>query len=212
MVDGWVGARRVPAGTLLPVGAGPAIATGPWIAVPARTVTVLGMERFLLDLTDPAALTGEQIIDALVVLRAEQERRALAAADPGALIEDAFQRGFDSKGLPKDPWITDGILVAPGAKLDRSAMSHLCGFVRVGSSWVWEAQNKLEDDVRHLPGARQQMRSVTLVAVPDGEAIDLVLCRTRAGVHELTGVRSFIVSGDSLELISARTVRVDSHR
>lgn len=172
----------------------------------------MGMERFVLDLTDPSTLSGEVIIDALVVLRAEQSRRALASADPLALIEDGFRRGFDSKGLPKDPWMTDGILVAPGAKLDKSAMSHLCGFVRISGSWVWEAANKVEDDVRHLPGPRQQMRSVTLVAVPDGEAVDLVLCRTRAGVHELTGVRSFVVTGGTLELISARTVRVDGHR
>jgi hypothetical protein len=170
------------------------------------------MERFMIDLTDPSRLSGEEINRALIVLRAEQSQRAYLNADPVALIDEGFKRGFDSKGLPRDPWVIDGVLVAPGAKIDKSAMAHVCGFVRIGSSWVWEHADKVEDDIRYIPGPRQQMRSVTLVALADGESVDLVLCRTRAGVHELTGVRSYIVTNGDLELISSRNVRVDGHR
>lgn len=170
------------------------------------------MDNFVIDLTDPSKLTGSEITRALVVLMAEQQERAIANADPVALIEQGFELGFDSKGLPKDPWVVQGILVAPGAKVDKSAMSHNCAFARVGPSWVWEHEAKIEDSVRYIPGARQQMRSVTLIALNEGDAIDLIASRTRSGVHELTGVRSFVYEADALDLVSARTVRADNHR
>jgi len=166
----------------------------------------------LIDLTAPQVLDDSTIRRALTILAAEQVRRAVAAADPSALVEDGFRRGFDSKGLPHDPWLQAGVLVCPGAKIDRSVMSHVCGFVRIGNHWVWEHPEIIEDSVRHLPGPTSRMQSVSLVPVADGTAVDLIRARTRQGVHELTAVRSFLVEDGVLTLVSQRAVQRLNHR
>jgi hypothetical protein len=165
-----------------------------------------------LDLEDLSGLTDGDLRRALLVLQAEERRRALERCDPAALVEEGFAKGFASNGMPRDPWVVGGILVCPGAKLDRSAMNHRCAFVRVDSAWVWEHPDLLEDVVRHLPGAQSRMQSVTLVPVGEQCAVDLIEARTRNGVHELVGIRSFTVSDDDLLLVSQRSVGKVSHR
>lgn len=164
------------------------------------------------DLENVAQVSDGDLRRALVVLQAEERRRAVERCDPSALVEVGFTTGFATNGMPKDPWLVGGILVCPGAKLDRSAMNHRCGFVRIDSSWVWEHPDLLEDVVRHLPGAQARMQSVSLVPVGESCAIDLVEARTRNGVHELVGVRSFSVSDGALLLVSQRSVGKVSHR
>jgi hypothetical protein len=168
--------------------------------------------RLVLDLEDFTHLADEDLRRALLVLHAEENRRALERAEPAALVEDGFSRGFLTNGMGKDPWLSAGILVCPGAKIDRSAMSHRCGFVRIDSSWVWEHPDLLEDVVRHLPGPHSRMQSVSLVPVGEQCAVDLIEARTRNGVHELVGIRSFTVSGGELLLVSQRSVGKVSHR
>ena len=165
-----------------------------------------------LDLSDPVSISDATLQDALIVLQAEQARRSLERADVPALIEDGFNRGFDANGEALDPWVRDGILVAPGVKTDRSASSHVCAFVRVGNHWVWEAPDRVEDVVRSSAGTRQQMRSVTLVAIAEGVGVDRIQSKARTGSHELSGVRSFVVREGKLELVSARAVKGMSHR
>jgi hypothetical protein len=166
----------------------------------------------LLDLDDLSGVSDVDVRRALMVLHAEEQRRALERAEPAALVEDGFTNGFQGNAMPKDPWLTNGILVCPGAKIDRSAMNHRCAFVRVDSSWVWEHPDLLEDVVRHLPGAQSRMQSVSLVPVGEQCAVDLIEARTRNGVHELVGIRSFTVSDGSLLLVSQRSVGKVSHR
>lgn len=166
----------------------------------------------LLDLEDLAGVADEDLRRALLVLHAEEHRRSLERAEPAALVEDGFVRGFLANGMAKDPWITGGILVCPGAKIDRSALNHRCGFVRIDSSWVWEHPDLLEDVVRHLPGPHSRMQSVSLVPVGEQCAVDLIEARTRNGVHELVGIRSFTVSDGELLLVSQRSVGKVSHR
>lgn len=167
---------------------------------------------------DPFDLAAVDTVDlgtlerALEVVRAELLRRRVEACEPTSLIENGFVEGFLSTGLPKDPWMRSGVLVAPGAKIDRSSMAHKCAFVRVGNFWIWEHPDLLEDSVRYLPGPQQRMQSVSLVPLTDGDSVDLVEARTRNGVHELVGVRSFTVDSGELQLVSARSVAKVSHR
>lgn len=154
---------------------------------------------------DPAALTDIELSEILLQLRAEQQDRAIKACDPDALVELGFREGFRADGLPRDPWIVNGILVCPGARLDKSASSHDCGFARVNDKWVWEADGKIEDVVRNTMNRRAQMRSVTLVAIDDTTVVDLVYATCRTGVHKLKSARSFSVKASELVLDSERT-------
>ena len=165
-----------------------------------------------VDLADVTALPDEQLARGLLVLREEQKRRALQQGDLPALIEEGFAHGFTANGLPRDPWLHTGIIICPGGKIDKSAMNHQCAFVRVGDEWVWNAGETLEDVVRHRAGPKPQMQSVSLLPAVDGLALDLVRSRTRNAVHELVGVRSFLVEDQQLQLVSARTVSKISHR
>jgi hypothetical protein len=170
------------------------------------------MSDDVVDLSDPERIDDGALARAIAVLRAEQQRRSVERADPDALVEEGFTAGFLANGMPQDPWLRSGVLVCPGAKIDRSVMNHRCAFVRIGEKWVWEHADRLEDTVRYLPGAQNRMQSVTLVPVGEGEAVDLVEARTRQGVHELVGVRSFVVEDGLLVLVSARSVAKVSHR
>ena len=154
---------------------------------------------------DPAALTDIELSEILLQLRAEQQDRAIKSCDPDALVELGFREGFRADGLPRDPWIVNGILVCPGARLDKSASSHDCGFVRVNDKWVWEADGKIEDVVRNTMNRRAQMRSVTLVAIDDTTVVDLVYATCRTGVHKLKSARSFSIKASELVLDSERT-------
>lgn len=166
----------------------------------------------LIDVANPLGLSDAEITRALAVLAAEQRRRSVERCDPAALVDLGFANGFATNGMPKDPWLVGGILVCPGAKLDRSAMNHRCAFARIDASWVWEHPDLLEDVVRHLPGPQSRMQSVSLVPVGEDTAVDLVEARTRNGVHELVGVRSFTVTEGSLLLVSQRSVGKVAHR
>ena len=166
----------------------------------------------VFDLSAVESWSDDDLSRVLLVVQAETHRRSVERADPSALIEQGFAVGFQPSGLPRDPWIVGGVLVAPGAKIDRSAMNHRCAFVRIGSAWIWEHDDLIEDAVRHLPGAKGRMQSVSVVAVAEGVAVDLVEARTRNGVHELVGVRSFTVENGELVLVSARAVSKVTHR
>lgn len=167
----------------------------------------------LLDaLADLDKWDDRDLSSALEVLQQEASRRALARCDPSALVEEAFASAFTRKGMPTDPYVRDGILVCPGGKVDRSAMNHECAFVRVNDSWVWEAPDRFEDAIRHVPGPHPSMRSVTLLPAVHGMTVDLVQSRTKMGVHQMTSVRSFLVENDGLSLVSARAVSARPHR
>lgn len=142
----------------------------------------------------------------------EQHRRALEACDVEAVVRDAFANGFTQAGMPRDPWLSNGTLVCAGSKNDRSATSHECAFVSVGEKWVWECEEKFHDEVRHLPGPKPLMRSVTLCTAHEGMEVDLVVSRMRTGVHTMKSVRSFVVQGGELVLVTTRSQRADHRR
>lgn len=165
----------------------------------------------MLDLARPELLDDDTLARALLVLNGETHRRALERADLEALVVEGFEQGFSEQGV-LDPWLHGGVLVAPGFKLDRSSVSHICSFVRVCDRWVWECATRLQDDIRYVPGPRRLMRSVTLAVVSDGDSVDVITSRMRNGQHELTGVRSYVVKHGALVLVSQRAVKSGPHR
>lgn len=156
-------------------------------------------------------MTDDELVTLQLAVHGELSRRALERADLGALTEEGFTM-FTASGLPDDPYVRSGLLVCLGAKNDKSAMSHACGFARVGEQWAWECDDLILDTVRHLPGPKTRMRSVTIVAPPIGTPVDLVSAKTKNGVHSLSGVRSFVMTETGLEIVSTRAVKPVSHR
>lgn len=157
------------------------------------------------------SLDDAELSELITAAREELHRRRLEAADIDALIEDGFDHGFTSRGLPKDPWVRGGIVVCPGGRIDRSSFSHDCAFVHIGENWVWEAPERIHDAVRNLPGPKAQMRSVTLVVAHEGLEVDLISSTARTGVHQMKQVRSFVVRNEALELVSARAPKTRHH-
>jgi hypothetical protein len=157
-------------------------------------------------------LEDSELVSLAASIAEEIRRRAMLRGDLPALLENGFARGFGQKNTVSDPWVVEGILVAPGGKFDRSATSHLCTFVRVKDRWVWESSEKLEDEIRRPQGAAQSMCSVTLVVLHEGDQVDVLTSRARAGVHELQSVRSFVYQNGDLVMVNARTVRTSQHR
>lgn len=161
---------------------------------------------------DVAALDDAALAALADAVAAEQHARALARADLDALVAEGFARGFDRHGLAADPFVIGGVLVCPGAKVDRSATGHDCTFVSVNGRWAWEHDGVLRDEIRHPAGGRPQMRSVTLVVVAAGTPVDWVRSRLRAGGHRLVAARSFRTTGTGLALVDTRWVATTPHR
>jgi hypothetical protein len=145
------------------------------------------------------------------LVAAEQQRRALMDADPAALIAEAFRGGFGEPPVVLDPWVRNGLLVAPGGRFDRGPRVHRCSFVKVGEHWVWEHPTLVEDEIRR-PGPGLGMRSVTVVALSEGERVDLVSARCRDGVHRASSVRSFVYNQGRLDLVDTRRIQGIDHR
>lgn len=149
----------------------------------------------------------------LLAVRDELARRRVAAGDIDALVEAGFADGFTERGMPRDPFVRSGLLVCPGARIDQSAMRHECAFVHVGDHWVWDYPDLVKDVVRTLPGPRARMRTVTVLVAEEGLEVDLIVSKVRTGVHQMTQVRSFVIRGGELVLVTARTPRTSgAHR
>lgn len=165
-----------------------------------------------LDLSNLASCDDKTLSRAALIISHEIKSRALANCEPDALIAKFFKEGFDSKEMPKDPVLLDDILVCLGAKLDKSVMNHNCAFVRVNNSWSWEHEDLLKDEIRYLPGAKSRMQSVSLIPVVDGTSVDLVESKTINSVHKLVAVKSYVVEGKALVLVSSRKVSTNHSR
>ncbi len=160
---------------------------------------------------DLGVLSDEQFDTLVLLVGAEQQRRALIGGDLDALGDEGFRNGFGNPPQVRDPWVRDGLLVAPGGRFDQGAHNHRCSFVKVGGHWVWEHPNKVADDIRRNDD-RRTMRSVTVVALTEGDRVDLVNSRSRNGIHTMTAARSFLYRNGELELIDSRVVGDLSHR
>jgi hypothetical protein len=145
-------------------------------------------------------------------IKAEQQCRALASEDLGALVENAFASGFDGRGMAVDPWLTPGgLVVCPGSMVQRSRQSHRCRFVAVGDAWVWESPERVLDEIRPLHDGHESLQTVTLLAGWDGLVLDVITSRCRAGAHSRDSALALEVSGGRL-VPSRSTAQVGAHR
>lgn len=151
--------------------------------------------------------TESQIVDAIADLQAEQQRRALENGDPEAIAEEAFAgAGFDMRSHPVTPYLTQGMLVCPGMKTERSRTSHDCIFVSVDDRWSWEHPDAMFDDVRQQPGTKIVRRAVTVLPAFEGMTFDVVTSKASNGPCKMRSVRSFEISGGVVRPTATRNV------
>lgn len=160
----------------------------------------------VVPLPDPEGLSDEEIAAYVQALQAELFERAVRSADPDALVTLGFKEGFRADGLPREPFFSSGVLICPGARVDKSGTSHECGFVRIDNAWVWESDLKFADVVKNMAERRVQMRSVSLVAAQENTAVDLIYSSARSGIHRLKQARSYVVTNGALTLVETRSL------
>lgn len=140
-------------------------------------------------------------------LRQEAENRARNSGDHDAIIEAAFESGFGRDGLGVNPWIENNLIVCPGAIVNKNRTNHICRFVSVNGTWIWEAIELIREDKRSAPGKEGGFRAVALLPVVGGLAFDVVKGRARSGSHTVEHVTSFKVSRRKLVEVSQRDVK-----
>lgn len=146
-------------------------------------------------------------------VRAEQSRRLREVADPHTLTADAFESGFNSQGVALEPVLVSGMVVCHGSRIDKSASSHECSFVKIDDEWVWDSPDLVSDDVRNTAERRISMRTVSIVPAIDGTKVDFISSRCKSGIHEMRKCVSFEVVKGVLVPVSSRTVSKSStHR
>lgn len=172
------------------------------------------MESFLLKFEKWVKTAGSGDLDAIVeIVRAEQYERALSSGDLDAVIEEAFKEGFDTAGYALDPYIKEGVVVVPGAKLNKSMSNHRCRFGVVAESsgqdgeWIWESELLVRDELRYLVN-NTGMQSVSLVTPLEGLEIDMIASNFRSGQHQFQNASSWKVEDGKLVAVRTRTRNV----
>ena len=158
------------------------------------------------------AASDDQLAVTIGLLVEEQQRRAVAGGDLGALAAEGFAGGFDSKGVAKVPYLRGGLLVCPGSKSERSKSSHDCVFTSVAGCWVWEHPDAVFDEMRQLPGVKVVRQSVTIVPAFEGLEFDVVCSQARSGPCEMRTARSFAVREGRLVETKTRSRPPAGHR
>ncbi len=148
-----------------------------------------------------ADLTDQELTELAQAVAEEFTARALAAGDPAALADAAFSVGWDAKGVPRDPWVLDGVLYCPGGKQHSSKTAHRCKFATVEGEWVWQLGDTLYDEVRYSD-AFGSSRGITLLAATEGLKLSMVSSVARSSRHERVGLAHFEILNGAL--ISAR--------
>ncbi len=136
----------------------------------------------------------------------EQSKRAVSRGDLDEIIAQAFESGFANDGLATLPWIEGTVVVCPGGLIRSSRTSHVCRFVNVNDSWVWDSHELIREDKRSTPGERDGFRAVALVPALEGMEIDVVSGKARGGQHSVGRVVSYVIRKGELDEVSQRNV------
>lgn len=148
--------------------------------------------------------------DVLAHLRAaiddEVRRRAVEEGDPDAVIAEAFESGFGRDNMGTNPWVDGSYVVCPGAIVNKSRSSHVCRFVSVNDTWIWDSPELLREDKRSLPGTVDGFRAVALLPVIEGMQLDVVSGRARSGGHRVERVTSMVIRRGKIVEVSQRVV------
>lgn len=170
------------------------------------------MGDYIIDLDKISALPESVLHHVYKTIGHEINIRKIESNDLNLLINEGFATGFNNKGLPKEPKLINGLLLASGAKIDKGKMTHLCGFVKINDKWVWESANKVVDDVRFTTGRYNSMQTITIATLNHLDKVDMIECVYRNGVHRMKTINSYIMEDNILEKVSSRVVSIDSHR
>ena len=145
------------------------------------------------------AMDDADLSEVAQMVRDLQRDRALESEDLDAVVADAFEKGFDHRGMALDPWVTPGgLVVVPGAKIHRSRSNHRCRFAALGDVWVWDSSERIVDELRRLPDDRDSLQTVTLLAAVDGLVLDVVTSRATGGTHTRQSSVAYEVRGGEL--------------
>lgn len=160
-----------------------------------------------------SSLSDLDLWELAALVRAEQVKRLIEVADPSTLTSEGFERGFSSQGHALEPIVISGMIVCYGSRIDKSASSHDCSFVKIDDEWVWDSPDLVTDDVRTTAERRVSMRSVSLVPAIEGTKVDFISSKCKSGIHEMRKCSSFEVKDGVLVAVSSRTVaKSSSHR
>jgi hypothetical protein len=178
---------------------------------PASTRRLNAAAKLLADPTEAYRvvdrLGDDELSNLGEVIRQIQSERAVNRGDLDEIIAQAFEIGFGRDGLAMLPWIHDNVVVCPGGLIWSSRASHVCRFVNVNDSWVWESHELIREDKRSTPGDRDGFRAVALVPALEGMELDVVSGKARGGQHSVDRVVSYVVRNGELEEVSQRSVR-----
>lgn len=154
-----------------------------------------------------AKLDDSQLSNTAELVRQLQSERAVSRGDLDEIIAQAFEVAFGRDGLGVRPWVEGTVVVCPGALIWSSRTSHLCRFVSVNDTWIWDCHELIREDKRSSPGSRDGFRAIGLVPAIDGLEIDLVSGKARSGQHSMEKVISFVIKQGELCEVSQRDVK-----
>ncbi len=151
-------------------------------------------------------LDDDQLTNLAAAARQLQAERAVARGDLDQIIASAFEDGFGSDGLAVGPWIEGSVLVCPGGLVWPSKSRHVCRFISIDDTWVWDSHDLIREDKRSTPGSRDGFRAVALLPVLEGMAVDVVSGKSRSGQHSVDRVISYEVRSGQLIEVAQRAV------
>lgn len=157
-----------------------------------------------------AAMSDTELAELAVVVKGEWHRRAVEQGDVEALCEQGFAHGFNRDGTARDPFVVGQVIVCPGGKVGSSAMTHRCRFVAVGKQWVWEADDKMWDEIRFLD--KNSMQSVSLLPYEEGLELQVISSKAQRGAHERQKIDGFIAQNGHLYPRGQVASAVGDHR
>lgn len=153
-----------------------------------------------------AKLSPEVLSHLRAAIDDEVRRRAIVGGDPDAVIAEAFESGFGRDHLGTNPWVEGSFIVCPGAIVSKSRTNHVCRFVSVNDTWIWDSGELVREDKRSLPGTVDGFRAVALLPIIEGTELDVVSGRARSGAHRVDRVTSLVVRRGELVEVSQRKV------
>lgn len=154
-----------------------------------------------------AKLDDDVLAHLAEALRWEAEERARNSGDQDAIIAGAFEAGFGRDGLGTNPWVEQNLIVCPGAIVSRNRANHICRFVSVNNTWIWDCAELIVEEKRSAPGKEGGFRAVALLPLVNGLQLDVVKGRARGGAHTVEHVISYAVKRRKLVEVSQRDVR-----
>ncbi|MGH1489038.1 MAG: hypothetical protein ACRBK7_06520 [Acidimicrobiales bacterium] len=153
-----------------------------------------------------AKLDDQELTNLASVVSHDQSKRAVARGDLDEIIAHAFESGFGTDGLAIQPWVEGTVVVCPGGLIYSGRNNHVCRFVSVNDTWIWDSYELIREDKRSTPGVKDGFRAVGLLPTLEGMTIDYVCGKARSGQHAVDKVFSYVIKKGKLVEVSQRNV------